>query len=164
MRNCWCGFTMGFQVIQGVHCVLVANCPRFRTDLVQHNRNGIFSAFQTDLNSNQLGFFFKTPLTDPIKSWYWRKKSWEKLVKFSVIGRIMEGLGGFILEVPEVLMLPSVWHWELLICCQCQTNFPSLKFCQNSPRRQQSSTCGLHGLVPLLQLHKRGVGPPIFAT
>lgn len=29
-------------------------------------------------------------------------------MKFSVIGRVMEGLGGFILEVPEVLMLPSV--------------------------------------------------------
>lgn len=67
----------------------------------------------------------------------------------------------FILEVPEVHRLPSLWQWELPTCRQCQMNFLSQNPWQNSPGRQQSSTCGLQGAVQLLQLHKRGIGPTI---
>lgn len=70
----------------------------------------------------------------------------------------------FILEVPEVHRLPSLWQWELPTCRQCQMNFLSQNPWQNSPGRQQSSTCGLQGSVQLLQLHKRGIGPTISDT
>lgn len=37
---------MGFEANQAVHPVLFVNRPQFRTDLIQHNRNGIFQVFE----------------------------------------------------------------------------------------------------------------------
>lgn len=37
---------MGLEVNQGVHSVLFVNCPQFKTDLIQHNRSGIFQVFK----------------------------------------------------------------------------------------------------------------------
>lgn len=47
-------------------------------------------------------FVSKTSVTDPTYSWYWRKRSWEKLfMKFS--GRVRKGLGSYVYS-PHLLL------------------------------------------------------------
>lgn len=66
-----------FEVNQDVHCVLLANCPKFRTDLSQCNRNNFFF-FKVQADLNRKLFFLEQCLLIQYSLDVREKEAWKE--------------------------------------------------------------------------------------